>query len=48
MADKKYPTATEMDYPAHRASWSHFLKLTKWAIILVVPIVILVMIIIAN
>ncbi|MCJ8192006.1 aa3-type cytochrome c oxidase subunit IV [Sphingomicrobium aestuariivivum] len=48
MADKKYPTATEMDYPAHRATWSHFLNLLKWSIILVVPIVILVMIIIAN
>ncbi|MCM8556596.1 aa3-type cytochrome c oxidase subunit IV [Sphingomicrobium sediminis] len=46
MADKKHPTATEMDYPAHRSSWSTFLGLVKWSIILVVPIVILVMILI--
>ena len=46
MAEKKHPTATEMDYPAHNASWSAFLSLVKWSIILVVPVVILVMIII--
>ncbi|MCJ7420328.1 aa3-type cytochrome c oxidase subunit IV [Sphingomicrobium astaxanthinifaciens] len=48
MADKKYPTATEMDYPAHRKTWSNFLTLLKWSMILVAPIVILVLIVIAN
>ena len=46
MADKNYPTATEMDYPAHNSSFSLFLGLLKWTIYLVIPIVILVMIII--
>ena len=47
MADKNYPTATEMDYPAHDKSWSLFLKLIKWGLWFTIPIVILVMIIIA-
>ena len=48
MADKKYPTATEMDYKAHDKSWSLFLALLKWGIYLIVPIVILVVWIIAT
>ena len=48
MSDKKYPTATEMDYPAHRSTWSHFLGLLKWSIYITVPIVILVVYIISN
>lgn len=48
MADKKYPTATEMDYPAHNASWERFLKLLKMGIYFTVPIVIFVIWIIAT
>ena len=48
MAEKKYPTATEMDYDAHNSSWSLFLGLLKWSIYLIVPIVVIVMIIIAG
>ena len=48
MSDKKYPTATEMDYPAHRNTWGNFLSLLKWGIMVTVPVVILVVIIIAT
>lgn len=48
MSEKKYPTATEMDYPAHERNYSGFLKLVKWGIIVTVPIVALVVIIIGT
>ena len=34
MSEKKYPTATEMDYPAHTKNYSGFLTLLKWGTIL--------------
>ena len=48
MADSKaHPTATEMDYPAHQKNYSGFLKLLKYSIIVIAPIVLIVLLIIS-
>lgn len=49
MADNKaYPTATEMDYPAHRRNYAGFLKLLKWGSIAVAIITAIVVVLISN
>ncbi|NNC48713.1 MAG: aa3-type cytochrome c oxidase subunit IV [Sphingomonas sp.] len=42
MAEKNYPTATEMDYPQHESSYDRFLRLIKMSLWVVVPVTILV------
>ncbi len=37
----QYSTADGNDYPAHEATYSRFLTLTKWAILLVAGILVL-------
>ena len=36
----EYATATGNDYPAHEATYSFFIKLVKWSIIVIVLILI--------
>ena len=48
MADKKHPTATEMDYPQHESSYDRFLGLIKMSLWVVVPVTIFVVWIIAS
>ena len=48
MADKKSPTATEMDYPSHERSWERFLGLIKLGLWVTIPVTILVIILIAD
>lgn len=48
MADTKaHPTATEMDYPAHRSNYAGFLKLLKYSVIVIAPIVLIILLIIS-
>ncbi|MBB3763484.1 aa3-type cytochrome c oxidase subunit IV [Sphingomicrobium lutaoense] len=49
MAEKKaYPTATEMDYPAHRRNYAGFLTLLKWGTILAAIVTAVVVYAISN
>ncbi len=47
-ANKADHTATEMDYPAHEKNYTSFLKLLKWAIVVVAIIAAVVIYIIGN
>ena len=47
-ANKVDHTATEMDYPAHERNYAGFLKLLKWAVVVVAIIAAVVIYIIGH